>query len=166
MLRQGLQTEKDRKTLPRTKQKLNHFPTFMFQVTVESCRSHAAFVFFANKRLVNHVIKTEEVPDMEMLCFNEHDRVSCNFENNVGSDAGAHKCELNNSTQQEYEEDFLDTCSRFLLPWDRRNVKIIQFIVLSFKTFFIHRGKSHIIGLLWLLIEDIACKQEAIFACL
>ena len=75
--------------------------SFTFTYVSGDCRklSFPPYLFFANKRLVNYVIKTEQVPDMdtcEMLCFNEHNCVSCNFENNVRSDDGTHQCELNN----------------------------------------------------------------------
>ena len=92
--------------------------SFTFTYVSGDCRklSFPPYLFFANKRLVNYVIKTEQVPDMdtcEMLCFNEHNCVSCNFENNVRSDDETQQCELNNSTQQEHEEDFLDTVGFF-----------------------------------------------------
>lgn len=90
----------------------------MFPLTLVSacsdgeCRviSFPAFYFFDGKRLVNHVVRTEQVPDIdicELLCYQEHNCVSVNFKNNEN------KCELSNSTHREHDKDFVDTPGYF-----------------------------------------------------
>ncbi|XP_068716558.1 fibropellin-1-like isoform X4 [Montipora foliosa] len=64
--------------------------------------------FVANKRLVNHTIKTEDVPDMdycEWLCYKEPNCVSVNFETE------AQKCELNNATHRKHGAELEDNDS-------------------------------------------------------
>ena len=77
-----------------------------------NCRelTFPSFYFFADKRLVKHKIRAEQVPDMdvcELLCYHEHNCVSFNFENQA-NDAGTYKCELNNSTHREHDNHFKD----------------------------------------------------------
>ncbi|XP_068739955.1 uncharacterized protein [Montipora capricornis] len=66
------------------------------------------FFFVANKRLVNHTIKTEDVQDMdycEWLCYKEPNCVSVNFE------IEAQKCELNNATHRKHGAELEDNDS-------------------------------------------------------
>ena len=63
------------------------------------------FFFVANKRLVNHTIKTVEVQDMdhcEWMCYKEPDCVSVNFE------IGTQQCDLNNATHRNDGADLED----------------------------------------------------------
>ena len=58
------------------------------------------------KRLMKHVIRNTNVMDQEFcgaLCFMEHNCVSFNLM--TTSETGKHKCELNNATHKEQEED-------------------------------------------------------------
>ena len=55
---------------------------------------------FTAKRLQNHTIRTQRVPDVdscERLCFLESNCVSINFKETTGS------CELNNATHRRYD---------------------------------------------------------------
>lgn len=57
-------------------------------------------------RLINHVINTADVTNEEFcgaLCFMEPSCVSYNFMMKGGT--GKHKCELNNATHKEHNED-------------------------------------------------------------
>ena len=84
-----------------------------------------AFYFFDGKRLVNHVVRTEQVPDIdicELLCYQEHNCVSVNFKNNEK------KCELSNSTHREHDKDFVDTPGYF---YHGSDVRIIYLILLK-----------------------------------
>ena len=61
---------------------------------------------FKGKRLINHVIRVADVMDKEFcgaLCFMEENCVSYNIM--LKSEAGKHKCELNNSTHEGNEKD-------------------------------------------------------------
>ena len=65
------------------------------------CRqlSFRASLAFTAKRLQNHTIRTQQVPDVnscERLCFWESNCVSINFKEKNGS------CELNNATDRRY----------------------------------------------------------------
>ncbi|XP_068736854.1 protein kinase C-binding protein NELL1-like isoform X2 [Montipora capricornis] len=63
------------------------------------------FFFVANKRLVNHTIKTVEVQDMdhcEWMCYKEPDCVSVNFE------IGTQQCDLNNATHRNHGAELED----------------------------------------------------------
>ena len=54
---------------------------------------------------MNHAIRNADVMDKEFcgaLCFMEHNCVSYNSKT---SETGKHKCELNNATHKEHEED-------------------------------------------------------------
>ena len=62
---------------------------------------------FIGKRLLNHVVNVVEVVDEDScgyLCFMEPNCASYNFEIST-SQAGVHKCELNNSTHESNEDD-------------------------------------------------------------
>ena len=74
-----------------------------------------AFFFFADKRLVNHNITTIQVRDMdacELLCYHEPNCVSINFENKASAE-GKYSCDLNNSTHQEHDDDFVEKMGYF-----------------------------------------------------
>lgn len=62
---------------------------------------------FIGERLINHVIRVTDVITDELcmtLCYVEPNCVSFNFKM-AASDNGNHKCELNNSTHEGYEND-------------------------------------------------------------
>lgn len=70
----------------------------------------SSFFFFTDKRLANHIIRTEQVPHVqtcELLCYLEPNCVSINFQNKADVD-GKFNCELNNSTHRRHDDDFLD----------------------------------------------------------
>ena len=69
-----------------------------------------SFYFFADKRLVNHTIRTELVPHLdtcEFICYQEPNCVSINFEIKASAD-GTFSCELNNSTHRRHDDEFVD----------------------------------------------------------
>ena len=71
------------------------------------CRqlSFRASFSFTAKRLQNHTIRTQQVPDVnscERLCFWESNCVSINFKEETGS------CELNNATHRGYDYHLVD----------------------------------------------------------
>ncbi|XP_068685613.1 protein kinase C-binding protein NELL2-like isoform X2 [Montipora foliosa] len=73
------------------------------------CRELAfpEFFFFADKRLVNHFIKTLQVNDFDMCqlrCYQNPNCVSINFNFNQES-KGNHNCELNNATHKSYKDE-------------------------------------------------------------
>ena len=82
---------------------------FFFNIYSERDRElyFPAYLFFAERRLMNHTIKTLRVKtldDCEYLCYMEDACVSLNIKNkNTGSEM--HECELNNSTHMEHEGD-------------------------------------------------------------
>ena len=81
----------------------------------DGCRTltFPSFLFFANKRLVNHKIKTLQVPDMggcELLCYHEPNCVSINF-NADGPHAVS--CDLNDATHRKHDNEFKDTPGYF-----------------------------------------------------
>ena len=62
---------------------------------------------FKSKRLLNHVIRVADVMNQDFcptLCFMEPNCVSYNFKKPT-IQTGDHKCELNNSTHEEHEND-------------------------------------------------------------
>ncbi|KAJ7390851.1 hypothetical protein OS493_021738, partial [Desmophyllum pertusum] len=66
-----------------------------------------AYYFIAERRLMNHKIKTVQVKDMDqcdLLCYLDDDCVSLNIKKDRDS-ANQHECELNNSTHLEHDED-------------------------------------------------------------
>ena len=69
-----------------------------------------SFFFFADKRLVNHTIRIERVPDLdtcEFICYQEPNCVSINFEIKASAD-GTFSCELNNLTHRRHDGEFVD----------------------------------------------------------
>ena len=85
----------------------------------DGCRTltFPSFLFFANKRLVNHKIKTVQVPDMgacELLCYHEPNCVSINFKDNEnGKGPHAVSCDLNNATHRKHDNEFEETPGYF-----------------------------------------------------
>ena len=66
-----------------------------------------AYYFFAERRLMNHTIKTKLVSnldDCEYLCYLDDNCVSLNIKDNLN---GTHTCELNNSTHMEHDADLV-----------------------------------------------------------
>ena len=64
-----------------------------------------AYYFFAERRLMNHTIKTKLVSNLdecEYLCYLDDNCVSLNIKDNFN---GTHTCELNNSTHMEHDAD-------------------------------------------------------------
>ena len=67
------------------------------------------YYFFAERRLMNHTIKTwlaEDLDQCELLCYLNDDCVSLNIKKDR-NDAGKHECELNNSTHLEHDIDLI-----------------------------------------------------------
>ena len=80
--------------------------------SAESCRelTFQPSLSFANGHLKNHIINSYEVHNMhecEWVCYQEHDCVSVNFKTKPNTD-GKHRCELNNSTHAEHNEDLIN----------------------------------------------------------
>ena len=97
------------------------FANFMFPYwTLLSgpCRELAfpSFLFFANKRLLNHTIRVLQVQGLdecELRCYHEHNCVSINFKHKVLT-SGKYSCELNNSTHDcEHERDLVPDQDHF-----------------------------------------------------
>ena len=68
-----------------------------------------AYYFFAERRLMNHTIKTllvKSLDDCEYLCYLDDNCVSLNIKNNEN---GTHTCELNNSTHLEHDADLVSS---------------------------------------------------------
>ena len=90
------------------------------------------FFFVANKRLVNHTIKTVKVQDMdycEWMCYKEPDCVSVNFE------IGTRQCDLNNATHRNHGAELEDEDGFLYHGADvRAKLRIIKNI--SFSVFF------------------------------
>ena len=66
------------------------------------------YYFFAERRLMNHTIKTvlaEDLDQCELLCYLNDDCVSLNIKKDPNN--GGHKCELNNSTHLEHDIDLI-----------------------------------------------------------
>ncbi|XP_022809518.1 uncharacterized protein LOC111346494, partial [Stylophora pistillata] len=62
---------------------------------------------FDGRRLINHVIRTVEIMEMdfcEKMCYMEPDCVSINLEKRAGGNGG-YKCELNNVTHEGHERE-------------------------------------------------------------
>ena len=69
-----------------------------------------SFLFYADKRLLNHTIRTERVQDLslcELLCYYEPNCVSMNFKTTANTE-GTFSCELNNSTHRRHDDEFMD----------------------------------------------------------
>ena len=72
--------------------------------------------FFASKRLMNHTLKVIGVLDMdlcELMCYQEPNCVSFNFKKKPENGEVKHRCELNNSTHLEHDNEFKDDPSYF-----------------------------------------------------
>ncbi|KAL9961336.1 hypothetical protein ACROYT_G030254 [Oculina patagonica] len=68
------------------------------------------YYFYAERRLMNHTIKTMSVKsldDCEYLCYREDACVSLNIKNK-DSVSGRHECELNNATHMEHDGDLVE----------------------------------------------------------
>ena len=68
-----------------------------------------AYYFFAERRLINHTIKSllvRSLDDCEYLCYLDDNCVSLNIKNNKN---GTHSCELNNSTHLEHDADLVNS---------------------------------------------------------
>ena len=66
------------------------------------------YYFFAERRLMNHTIKTvlaEDLDQCELLCYLNDDCVSLNIKKDRNN--GGHECELNNSTHLEHDIDLI-----------------------------------------------------------
>ena len=66
------------------------------------------YYFFAERRLVNHTIKTvraENLDQCELFCYLNDDCVSLNIKKDPNN--GTHECELNNSTHLEHDIDLI-----------------------------------------------------------
>ena len=74
--------------------------------TSGKCERHLEFnEAFIGQRLMNHVIQKADIIDHEfcgVLCFMEHNCASYNL---MTSENGKHRCEINNATHEENEED-------------------------------------------------------------
>ena len=90
----------------------------MLSIPLEECRfmEFPAPLFFANKRLTNHMIKVIGILDMdlcELMCYQEPNCVSFNLKKNPENGEVKHRCELNNSTHLEHDREFRDDTSYF-----------------------------------------------------
>ena len=68
------------------------------------------YFVFADKRLVNHIIETKYVKDLdhcELFCYMNDNCVSANFKKDPEYGVIAHVCELNNATHLEYDTDLI-----------------------------------------------------------
>ena len=66
------------------------------------------YYFFAERRLMNHSIRTvlaEDLDQCELLCYLNDDCVSLNIKKDRKN--GKHECELNNSTHLEDDIDLI-----------------------------------------------------------
>ena len=69
-----------------------------------------AYYFYAEKRLVNHWIKSMTVKDLdecEYRCYLDANCVSLNIKNKDHY-SGTHECELNNSTHLDHDRNLKD----------------------------------------------------------
>lgn len=88
------------------------------------------YYFFADRRLINHTIKTVYVKDLdscELLCYQHDNCVSINMKKDPESATGQRECELNNSTHMEHDE-VLTVDNAYIY----RGAKVIRFVFLSF----------------------------------
>ena len=73
--------------------------------------------FFAERRLVNHTIKTRKVEnfdDCELMCHLNDNCVSLNFKKDPDNNEAVHICELNNATYLKYDS-YLTTDANFII---------------------------------------------------
>ena len=85
--------------------------TFRFRIFFKESRSMEFPVtfFFADKRLINHVVRIISVLDVdlcELMCYQEPNCVSFNFRKKPENGEVIHRCELNNSTHLEHDSEF------------------------------------------------------------
>ena len=79
---------------------------FYFFFLQDECRHLEFQEALQGKRLVNHVIMVHDVAVADfcdVLCYMEHSCASCNLMSK--SETQGHRCELNNATYEEYEND-------------------------------------------------------------
>ena len=84
------------------------------------------YFVFADKRLVNHIIETKYVKDLdhcELFCYVNDNCVSANFKKEPEAGGTAYVCELNNATHLEYDTD-LSTNAVFLYRGSKVNYKL------------------------------------------
>ena len=84
------------------------------------------YFVFADKRLVNHIIETKYVKDLdhcELFCYMNDNCVSANFKKEPETGGTAYVCELNNATHLEYDTD-LSTNAVFLYRGSKVNYKL------------------------------------------
>ena len=68
------------------------------------------YFFFAERRLVNHVVETKNVKDLdhcELFCYMNDNCVSANFKKEPEAGGMAHVCELNNATHLDFDTDLI-----------------------------------------------------------
>lgn len=88
-----------------------------------------SFLLYADKRLLNHTIRTEQAKDLslcELLCYHEPNCVSVNFKTTENAE-GTFSCELNNSTHRRHDDEFMDNYgylfreAEVITLWERGN---------------------------------------------
>ena len=85
------------------------------------------YYFFAERRLINHTIKTmlvKDLDDCELLCYRDDNCVSLNIKNK-DPDSGTHECELNNSTHLAHDGDLTSNPMYYYRGAKVRNKNII-----------------------------------------
>ena len=85
------------------------------------------YYFFAERRLVNHIIENKSVnnlDDCELMCYLNDDCVSLNFKKDSEYNEAVHICELNNATHLKYESD-LTTDANFYYRGSKVSYKSI-----------------------------------------
>ena len=68
------------------------------------------YLFFSDKRLVNHKIETKHVKDLdqcELFCYMNDNCVSANFKKEPENEGIDYICELNNATHLEHDTDLI-----------------------------------------------------------
>ena len=75
--------------------------------------------FFAERRLVNHIIKTRKVENFDDNC------VSLNFKKDPDNNEAVHICELNNATYLKYDS-YLTTDANFYYRGSKVSYKSIS----------------------------------------
>lgn len=83
-----------------------------YQFDPDFCRSleFKPAKVFDGQRLINHVIRIDDIKDRvlcKIRCFKEPNCVSYNFEKQPNGNNGTHKCELNDVTHEENEDDLV-----------------------------------------------------------
>ncbi|KAJ7319168.1 hypothetical protein OS493_036567, partial [Desmophyllum pertusum] len=75
-----------------------------------------AYYFIADRRLMNHTIKTVQGKDMDqcdLLCYLDDDCVSLSIKKFRDSATNQHECELNNSTHLDRDGDLTTDTAYF-----------------------------------------------------